>query len=304
MVSTKNSRSVLIAVALLSLVIAAGDVHADKIGQLGKTLRTSRREKARISAAVSLGRLHDKRGVKPLVFALRKDSSKLVRAVSAAALGHIGDKRALPALKKATNDKAKTVRKRAREAVQRIEVKADERSVAAGSMTPKRRTKRAKKIRMAARERPSLEGTPKVFVKLETVADKSKRKTTKKHRAWSARKLKGYMSTELRRASDVTTDIERADDLGIRKFNVDVTITEFSRRTRGPWVEIECEVRLSVSNHRGRMLSFLTGGATVQVPKRTFKRKYETQLRKEALENAAKSMHQDLMAYLAKEMRD
>lgn len=279
-------------------------MQANKVGQLGKTLKTSRKEKARISAAVSLGRLHDKRGVGALVFALRKDSSKLVRAVSAAALGHIGDKRALPALEKATHDKAKTVRKRAREAVQRIEEKVNERGGAAGSMTSKKRDKRAKTIRMAARERPSLERTPTVFVKLETVADRSKRKTTKRHRAWSARKLKGYFTTELRRTADVTTDIERADDLGIRKFNVDVTITGFSRRTRGPWVEIVCEVRLSVSNHRGRMLSFLTGGATVQVPKRTFKRKYETQLRKEALENAAKSMHQDLMAYLAKETRD
>lgn len=277
---------------------------ADKVGQLGQTLRTSRKEKARISAAVSLGRLHDERGVKPLVYALRKDSSKLVRAVAAAALGHIGDKRALPALKKATNDDAQSVRKRAREAVQRIEEKANGRSVAAGTMTAETRDDRAMTIRLDARERPSLEGAPTVFVKLETVTDKSKRKTTKKHRAWSAKKLKGFMATELRRAADVTTDSEKADDLGIRKFNVDVSITGFSRRVRGPYVEIECEVRLSVSNQRGRMLSFLTGGATVQVPKHSFKPQYETQLRQEALENAAKSMHQDLMAYLAKEVRE
>lgn len=300
--SSRNTRSVLATFALLALLFAAGQARADKVGDLGRTLKSSKKEKARISAAVALGRLHDKRGVKPLVYALVKDRSRLVRAVAAAALGHIGDERALPALRKAKADRSESVRKRAREAVQRIEQKGNDRKVASGAMTAEDRDERSKHIVVAARERPALD-EPKVFVQLKTVADKSERKTSKKHREWAAKKMRGFMTGELRRTPEVTQDSEAADTLGIRKFAVDVTITDFNRRVRGPWVEIVCEVRLSVSNQRGRMLSFLTGGATVQVPKKTFKRKYENQLRKEALENAAKSVHQDLMGYLEKEMR-
>jgi hypothetical protein len=280
----------------------AGRARADKLGDLAHTLRHSKKAKARISAAVALGRLHDKRGVKALVYALKKDKSKLVRAVSAAALGHIGDARALPALRKAAKDDTQTVSKRASEALIRIERASNDRKVASGSLSAKSRDKRSKYIRMAARERPAY-ADPKLFVQLKSVADKSKRKTSKRHRKWAAKLMRGYMTSELKRASDVTTDSERADDLGIRRFTVDVTITDFNRRVRGPYVEISCNVRLAVSNQRGRMLSFLTGGAAVQVPKRTFKKKYENQLRKEALQNAAKSVHQDLMTYLEKEMR-
>jgi hypothetical protein len=46
------------------------------------------------------------------------------------------------------------------------------------------------------------------------------------------------------------------------------------------------------------MLSFLTGGAKVQVPRSTFRVQYEPQLKREALENAIKSVHGDLVKYL------
>ena len=59
-----------------------------------------------------------------------------------------------------------------------------------------------------------------------------------------------------------------------------------------------CELRLSISDQRGRMLSFLTGGVAVQVPQRTFRYEYEPQLQKEALAGAAEKINRDLMAYL------
>ena len=46
----------------------------------------------------------------------------------------------------------------------------------------------------------------------------------------------------------------------------------------------------------GGRRSFLTGGAKVQVPKRTFRNSFEPQLKREALENAVKSLRQDLVA--------
>ncbi len=288
---------------MFALLVAAGDARADRVADLSRTLLESKREKARISAAVALGRLHDKRGVKPLVVALRKDRSRLVRAVAAAALGHIGDQRALPALRKATEDADKSVRKRAAEAVQRIETRNDGRKVASGKMEASQQISRARRFRMAARERPRIGEAPKLYVQIKSVTDKSNRRASKKSRELAAQSYRTYMHRELRAAPEVTMDEEMAEDRSLRMFKVDVTITRFSRRVKGPWVEIQCEVRLAVSNARGRMLSFLTGGAAVQVPKKSFKTKYEDQLRKEALENAAKSMHGDLMAYLAQEMR-
>ena len=48
----------------------------------------------------------------------------------------------------------------------------------------------------------------------------------------------------------------------------------------------------------GKMLSFLSGGAKVQVPKRTFNAKYLPEMRKEALENAMRGMFDKLLAQL------
>lgn len=277
--------------------------RADRIDDLERTLRYAKNEKKRINAAVALGKLKDERGVKPLVWALRKDESHVVRAVAAAALGHIGDPRALPALRKALDDPDPSVRRRAEEAIRRIEKRVDDRAVAAGKLDADERDRRARvgRYKVAPREVPRL--APEFLVIIKSVEDKSKTKRSKKARQFYAGKMRAYLLAELRGSPGVITDEKAVADLDIRKFAVDVTIERFERRTRGPWVEIVCEVRLSVSNHRGRMLSFLTGGATVQVPARTFRPQYEPQLRQEALENAAKGVNADLLAYLTREDR-
>jgi hypothetical protein len=52
------------------------------------------------------------------------------------------------------------------------------------------------------------------------------------------------------------------------------------------------------------MLSFLTGGAKVQVPRGTFREHYLPQLRGEAIEGAVRSVHGDLVAFLKKQPSD
>jgi hypothetical protein len=288
---------------LMVWLMALPSARADHVVELGEVLRISNNLKKRINAAVALGRLHDQRGVRPLVWALRKDRSELVRGIAAASLGHIGDARALPALKKAQLDADPSVRKRAGAAVELIMRKADERAVANGTLAGSEMEERAHRYRIAAREAPRVD-LPKVYVHIKTVSDKTKGPTTKQRRELRAERMLDLMVQELRATPHVTTDPTQADDLGIRRFTVDVTIEKLDRQDRGPWVEMVCQVRLSVSNDRGRMLSFLTGGATVQVPKKTFRIEYETQLGAEALENAAKGIHQDLIAYLDKELRE
>ena len=66
----------------------------------------------------------------------------------------------------------------------------------------------------------------------------------------------------------------------------------------GNYVEIEAQLRLAISDNNGRMLSFLSGGAKVQVPARTYNPKYLPNLRKEALENAMRGMFAKLLNQL------
>jgi hypothetical protein len=302
-----RTRSVLIALLATTLVaVAATNALADPVPGLTRALREAKHTKARINAAASLGRLSDPRGVEPLMAALRHDDSEIVRAVAAAALGSIGDRRALKVLRQAYNDRDQTVRTHARTAVRAI--RRARRNSAQQSRIEAQSPEVKPPIRVAPRERPVLD-EPILFVELKSVNDKSLEQPGKPRRgraeppSWAAATLRDFMMAELRRAKQVTVESARANDLNLRKFVVDATIISLHRQRRGPWIEIACAMRLAISNERGRMLSVLTGGAAVQVPHQSFRREYERQMRLEALENAAKNMHQDLMTYLARQAK-
>jgi hypothetical protein len=68
----------------------AATAHADKIDDLGRDLRADPDYKVRLSAALNLGKLGDRRGIAALVDGLH-DSDKTVRSVSAGALGRLVD---------------------------------------------------------------------------------------------------------------------------------------------------------------------------------------------------------------------
>ena len=61
------------------------------------------------------------------------------------------------------------------------------------------------------------------------------------------------------------------------------------------------KLRIALSDGRGKMLSFLTGGATVQVPKTSFNRQYLPLHRKEAVENAVRGIQRDLLRHLRRQ---
>jgi hypothetical protein len=71
------------------LLLVTGVALADNIDDLARRLRDPD-NKVRLSAALNLGKLGDKRAIMPLVGAL-KDSDKTVRGVAAAALGKLID---------------------------------------------------------------------------------------------------------------------------------------------------------------------------------------------------------------------
>src|SRR5688500_4981234 len=94
--------------------------RADQIDTLAHTALGDGSEKARIPAAVSLGRLADARGLEPLARALLNDPSAVVRGVAATALGHLGDVRAVTVLERGLADPSESVRTRARDAIDRL----------------------------------------------------------------------------------------------------------------------------------------------------------------------------------------
>jgi hypothetical protein len=270
-------------VIVAALTVGAGEVRADRVHDLSRTLVHSQHDKERIAAAVSLGRLGDARAVKPLVAALR-DDNRMVRAVAAMALGHLADDTALPALQRATTDRDEVVRKRALEAIATI------RNRAAGAPVP-----RAAGFGTS----PSRVGPePVLFIGLKSTLDESKAPITTKERTGHGQKVRGWMLSELGRQSDVTVSEGEARALGLERSNIDVSIVKLDLQERGKFMEVECQIRVAISDDRGKMLSFLTGGAKIQVPRSTFRAKYLPQLRLEAIENAVKSVHQDMLGYM------
>jgi len=283
--------------ATLALLLGGASAHADRIGDLALALTTGKTEKTRISAAVSLGRLKDARSVKPLVRAL-SDDSNVVRALAATALGHLGDPAALPALQRTSStDSDQTVRRRAVDAIALIRSGASSSAVAARSLaiTPARGAGNLANYAIAPRE---ARVTPQVFLVLKSTQDKSLGNAPVKLRQARATQMRTLILDQLRRDQTVTLMSSLAAEVGVDPYAMDVTIMKLERAERGPFVEVECEIRVAVSDRRGRMLSFLTGGAKVQVPRSTFRVQYEPQLKREALENAVKSVHGDLVKYL------
>ena len=278
-----------IVIGLLFTFATAREATAERLHELARTLTHSKHDKARIAAAVSLGRLNDQRAIKPLLAAL-KDPNRVVRAVAATALGKLGDPGALPLLQRATKDHDNMVRKRAVEAIAFIQNR--ERATAA-----KRKNPRAKRAGFGNEPR-SLGPRPTLFLALKSATDDSGGKIDKKLRKKRSARMRKLLESEFKATTDVTTNVAKASSFGLERASIDASITRLSRRVRGPYIEIECEIRLAISDDRGKMLSFLTGGAKVQIPKRTFRKKYLPQIQLEAIENAVKSVHQDLISHL------
>lgn len=282
-------------VLLLALVAIPEAAVADKIDRLANTLRRSGSEKARISAAVSLSKTRDRRAVPALAAGLR-DRSKTVRAIAATGLGFHGDRRALKALRRARRDSDELVRRKALAAIRKIQ---------AGTKRPRARVRRKRSAdrldnySVSAKESPLLKARrPTLHLQLKSASDKTRGRTTPINRKRRANHMKSLMMAELSDTKSVTTREAVASELGLRSYAVDLSLLKLDRAVRGSMVEIECEIRLTISNERGKMISFLTGGAKVQVPRSSYHPRYLRQMRREALENAVRKMYLDLLRFL------
>ena len=290
--------------ALCALVAAAATLRqpaparadeADRIAQLSATLGDGHTERERIAAVTALARITSKTALRPLVDALR-DPSATVRGIAAAGLGKLGHRAALPALRQAQGDADPVVKKRAAEAIVLV-CAANNLPVetGAGAATAKAKPGFGNQPRAVA-PRPDL------YVVIKSSSDDSPGKHDKKARKVHADALRATMTTELSSANLVTLTAADAKKYGLDARNLDISLVGLEFRQDGAFVEVEAQVRLAISNDAGKMISFVSGGAKMQVPRRGYDASYLPQLRKDAIENAVRGIFTKLIDQLRRSL--
>jgi hypothetical protein len=276
----------------------ATTAHADeasRIAELAATLDERHSERERIAAVTALARLGSKSTLRPLVAALA-DKSATVRGIAAAGLGKLGHRAALPALRNAAaTDGDPLVRKRAEEAVAHVCVA---NGIAAASTTAGAGSKAG-----FGNQPRAVAPRPEIYMVVKSASDDSPGTHDKKARKYHSDIMRATMTSEALGEGTLTSIATDARKFGLDLRNVDVSCVSLETRNSGTYVEIEAQLRLAISDDRGKMLSFLSGGAKIQVPRRTFDARYLPQLRKEALENAVRGLFANLVDHLRRPPR-
>lgn len=260
----------------------------DRIGELTATVVESKSERERIAAVTSLARIEDKAALRPLVTAL-SDASPTVRGIAAVGLGKLGHKAALPALRDAaTNDADPAVRQRCVEALTKVttanHLPPEPTAVAATTVS----TKPAATAAAAAR----------IFVDVRSVSDESPGKTDARARKGHADALRATLAEEIAASPLFGKDAAAARKLGLETRQLDVSVVRLDTRTRGGVIEVEAQLRITISDSRGKMLSFLSGGAQMQVKRKGYNLAYLPQLRRDTVINAVRGLSGKLIEHL------
>lgn len=284
--------------ALITVLVMCGRfAYADRISDLTAMLSSSS-DKTRLSAVVSLAKLGDKRALKPLVTALH-DPNAQVRALAATGLGKLGHKAALPELQHVSiDDTDESVRARAREAATQIAKAnhiATDGSAAQGEAPAHARVQHTSGF---GRQPHAVDDKPDLYVLIKGTNDDSPGKADKQTRKANADILKAAILDELKTAPQVTTTAEVAQRWGLDARHIDLSVVKMEVVQSGGYIEMQTELRLAISDDTGKMLSFLSGGAKVQVPKSKFNPNALPMMRRDALEGAMRGMFDKLLAHL------
>jgi hypothetical protein len=285
-----NLRRRLVGYVLLGLVAIGVPGHAsaeDRIGELTATLAASHSERERIAAVTSLARIADKAALRPLVVALQ-DSSPAVRGIACLGLGKLRHKAASPALRMlAIDDADPTVRQRAIEALTQINQAnglPPEKFVTTAATTP------GQPAAVATR--------PRIHVSIRSTTDESPGKNDPRVRKSHTEVLRDTLTSELASSPLFTTDAVAAKKQNLDSCQIDISIVRLETRTRNGMIEVEAQLRLTISDPNGKMLSFLSGGARMEVKRHGYNLAYLPQLRKETVANAVRGLSMKLVEHL------
>ncbi|HEX4451972.1 MAG TPA: HEAT repeat domain-containing protein [Kofleriaceae bacterium] len=288
----------LIALAF-ALVLHAAPALADDVDDLAKTMSSSS-EKARISAVASLARLEDKRALKPLVTALRDPSVK-VRTIACVGLGKLKHKASFAALKNtASDDTDDTVRDKARDAMIAVAKANDmmDSLPADAQPAPVATMSKAKHTKGFGHNAHAVEARPDLYVLVKSSSDDSPGKADKFTRKSNGDIIKQALLDSFKSAPQVTLAATDAQRWGLDPREIDLSVTHLDVSDADGIVEIDAELRLAISDESGKMLSFVSGGAKVQVPSAKFNARFLPQFRKQALEGAMQGLFDKLLDHL------
>ena len=258
--------------------LAGAKPDYDRVPDLIQTVTTDPSYKVRVSAALVLGKLKDKRAVPALKKVLAHDGHYAVRATAAQSLGAIGDRGAVPALEKALTDSHDFVRARAKTALATLST--------TGPPKPE-------PVPVAVKS-----GRERFYVGVGSVGDKTKHAGPD-----MVKRMREFVVRELERTPEVTLKLDGTGrGRKVKGFTVEGAITEIKKSSSRNYVEISCEVSYVVGLYPSRSIIMMTtGGATIQTPRGQFRNHQEPGLRVSALEEAVRGAHQNLLAFLKKQ---
>lgn len=271
--------------ALLAIGHPRGARAEDRIGELTATLVASHDERERIAAVSSLARIEDKAALRALVVAL-SDPSPTVRGIAAVGLGKLRHKAAAPALRQtAAEDTDPTVRQQAAAALTLVDK--------ANGLPPEKIV-----VTAVTTSGKAAAIQPKIYVRVRSTTDESPGKTDAKARQAHEAVLRETLVGEVAAASLLTTDADDAKKRSLASCQIDISIVRLDTRTHGGVIEVEAQLRLTVSDPRGKMLSFLSGGATMQVKRKGYNLAFLPQLRRDTVANAVRGLSTKLVDHL------
>jgi hypothetical protein len=271
-----------------------------RVAALTRMLSSSS-DKTRLSAVLALAKLGDQAATKPLIGALH-DPSARVRAVAATALGRLACEAALPRLRAlASEDADDDVRKAASNAalkIARAPRPVDERATKPdGDVEARRMAAGGARLGVGHLARAD-EPHPDLYLLINSSSDDSPGLADKATRKQHADIIKRVLVMRCRAEPLITSTFDDAQRFGLEARHIDLSVTRLDVVRTASAVEIDAQLRLAISDDSGKMLSFLSGGAKVQVGNQTFDPRYLPALRREALENAMRGMFDKLLAHL------
>ncbi len=299
----RHVAAVVTTVALAFAHVASASAQDNSIAELSATLSKSSSEKSRLSAVIALARLGDRNTMKPLVAGLRDPSAK-VRAAAAVALGRLLHKSSLPALREACNDGDELVRKQAAKAVALVSQAYGIALEPTDAQADTAATKNAAPSKAGFGHQPrALSARPELYVLINTSTDDSSKRFDEKTRKSHGEIVRLAMAAALKTSPAISGNVADLEKYGLTARNLDLSVVTLEATAVGNTMEIDAQLRLAISDKQGKMLAFVSGGAKVSVPKRTFELKQLPDLRREALEGAVKGLFDKLLDHLRRSAR-
>ncbi len=195
--------------------------------------------KVRLQAAIYLAKLRDPRTLRPLMQCVAKEPHYLVRAFCAAGLGRLGNRTAVPVLKRALKDSSAFVRRRAKKALEQIDIQSPP----------------GNKRGYTLRHKPRA----KVLVLVQRAKHRNRRVPRRVHQ---------FLTKTLRAQLDANGLFEVArggvqvPNSWIRKrrlpaLKVEVQIVQVRRRRRGRQLSVFTQIKAIVTRHPSRAVALI-----------------------------------------------